>query len=112
MSDPRNLAEHAELVRAAEASDESTREESQRIAHAALQRARERIDAKGKVSRPVWSQMAPELRQVLLTLCTDRKDVESACYMPWCQFTPDERAAIGATARTFRRQLELANWLR
>ena len=82
------------------------------IGAAALRRCRDALDRGGHVSASAWRGMPPALREVLLTLCTDRTDTEGAALMPWRQLTQDERNAIGATARTWAQALKGAAWLR
>lgn len=59
-----------------------------------------------------WRRMAPELRQVLVAMATDRRDTEGAALLPWDQLTPGERLTIGSAARDWKRQLDGAGWLR
>lgn len=82
------------------------------VGDAALQRTRALLDRRGSVSGAAWRAISPQLREVLLSLCTDRRNVDADSLMAWGQLTPDERAAIGATARTWRRELQGAAWLR
>lgn len=108
MNAPRELA--AALDREDLHTEAALRGES--LGAVALRRCRDALDRGGHVSGAAWRQLSPALREVLLTLCTQRRDVESAALMPWAQLTADERIAIGATARTFARELKGAAWLR
>lgn len=88
------------------------------VQQAAIRRCRDVCEAaarrrgRGGLGGEQWRRMAPELRQVLVAMATDRRDPESAALLPWDQLTPDERIAIGSTARDWKRQLEGAGWLR
>lgn len=78
----------------------------------ALNRQAESRGVSGGLFGQAWRRMAPELRQVLIALGTDRRDTEAAAALPWAQLSADERIAVGALARDWRRQLETAGWLR
>jgi len=88
------------------------------IAALALSRCRDVLDARpapgasGVVSSGVWRQLSPDLRAVLLTLCTERSDPHRDALQGWAAFGPDERVRIGAMARQFARDLKGAAWLR
>lgn len=84
------------------------------IAQAAVRRARAAIEAHRpvKLSAQTWRRMSSELRAVLVSLGTARRDVDACDGMQWEQFSEAERVAMGAMAREFRRQLEGAGWLR
>jgi hypothetical protein len=86
---------------------------------ASVARAREALNAQAKgrgvvggLGGQAWRRMAPELRQVLLSLATDRPNVEAAAAMPWEQMSEVERLSIGVLAREWKRQIDGAGWLR
>ena len=85
------------------------------IRQAAVRRARATLNAqhgRGGITAAVWRSISPELRQVLCTMATARRDVEAAAATPWAQLSDDERICIGSLARQWRRELEGAAWLR
>jgi hypothetical protein len=73
-----------------------------------------RKDAPGAaVASGVWRQIPIELRAVLITMaCPERKAPDVDAAQGWASFSPDERIALGALARTWRQGLGGAAWLR
>jgi hypothetical protein len=59
-----------------------------------------------------WNRMPLKVRMQLVTVATDRENIENAATMPWAAFTADEQVALGAEAREFARGLSEAQWLR
>lgn len=84
------------------------------IAQAAIRRAREGVQrgGGGGLAARAWRDTPYHVRQALIAFCTDRQDVELSAHRGWADFTPDERARIGATARTWAKGLQGAGFLR
>lgn len=77
----------------------------------ALERSRK---ARGlrPLSAGAWLRLSVELRAHLLTIATDTADPMRRAQGSWNDLSADERIAVGAAAREWRRQLEDAHWLR
>jgi len=110
---PRDLgASHDELRTAELQADAALNGET--VARAAVRRARAALDAQrpGGVSGATWRAMSLQVRELLVSMATTRRDVEAAALTPWQQLPDEERQCIGSLAREWRRQLEGAGWLR
>lgn len=88
------------------------------IAAAAMRRCRAAMDrgqtAKGSppMAAQAWRAMSVHMREILVSMATDRKDPQRDACQAWGSFTDAERAALGATAREWHRQTQGAQWLR
>ncbi len=59
-------------------------------------------------TRPIGVRVA----LIMMALESDGSDLREQAAQPWGAFTPDQRAALGATARTLRDALHPAGYLR
>lgn len=79
---------------------------------AKLRQVADRIARRPSVAGATWRAMSIELRGLLLTICTERRDCMLDAQQPWESFTDAERVTIGATARQWGRSLAEAGRLR
>lgn len=83
------------------------------IGRAIARRARERMERSGAAAAPyVWRTMPDTMRELLLTMATERKVTPAVLHQPWEAFSDAERLAIGSTARQWARELDRAGMLR
>lgn len=60
----------------------------------------------------VWARMPIDARCLLVTVATQRSNIEQAAASGWATFTADEQVRLSAAARALRRGLDHADWLR
>lgn len=72
----------------------------------------ERRKALDTPASAAWNRMPLKVRMQLVTVATERENIENAACMPWSAFTPKEQIELGAEAREFARGLAEAQWLR
>ena len=79
---------------------------------AGLLAARARIACSPSRAAGIWRDLPRSMRELLVSMATDRTDPEAAAPQAWQGFTPRERAAVGALARTWLQQLQGVEGLR
>jgi hypothetical protein len=83
---------------------------------AGIRRCREAAERSRAQRRSVadetWARINPDLRVLMLTMCTTRIDVDDAALLPWSKLPEADRMALGSYARRLGRELSGSGWLR
>jgi hypothetical protein len=83
---------------------------------AGIRRCREAVE-RGRAQRrsvadETWARINPDLRVLMLTMASTRRDADDLALLPWSKLPEAERVAVGSYARQLERELHGAGWLR